>query len=240
MLAASLLFFACVAMAQGDSATWKGSAPKDKSKPVTKAPPRRRPAARRPVREEESTPLLSVQFRIIKVGRNNSQVEINPLTSFNAGDRLRFAVKSNQNVYLYVIQQKGPEQAGKVFFPDLWVRGRNLVVKDQEFVVPHNCQSGVSLYDCSYEVDSLAGQEYLTFIFSRSEIINFSENVSVISNEVSPQALDHLLSASEQKLDTAQHGDTIFSLRMSNLNPKADEKIVVRYVLSKRGRAPTD
>lgn len=238
VLGASILLGEHVVKAQ-DTPSWNKAIPKESPKRPTKAPPARpRSAPRRPVAREETAPLLSVQYRILKINQNNTQIEVSPLTVFNAGDRVRFAVKANQDVFLYIIQQKGLEQTGRIFFPDSQINsGQNFVAKDSEFVVPSNCLSSASPAACSYEVDASTGQEYFTLIFSRSPTINLSENAAGIGSDIKPQALNQFVNTSGQKLDMPRRGDTIFSLRINNLNPKANEMIVLRYVLNKRGRA---
>ncbi len=244
------LGIAHAAYAQGDSPSWNKPLSKEKPKaPAPKpAPPRPRPVTHRPVAPRPSAPPtpvlqpLSVQYRVFKVNPNNTQVEVSPLTVFNPGDRVRFAVKANQELFLYVIEQKGADRNGRIFLPDSVINnGQNLLAKDTEFIVPSNCTSNPTAFGCFYEVDALAGQEYFTFVFSRSPTLSLSNDPSDTGTEIKPQILRQFLISSNQKLDGPRRGDSVFALRVNNLNHATiDDKIIVRYLLNKRGRAAID
>ncbi len=146
------------ANAQSDTPSWNKPVPSEKPKTAAPKPPprprpvthrqveRRTPAAATPAAKPALAP-LSIQYRVFKVNPNNTQVEVNPLTVFNTGDRLRFAVKANQELFLYVIEQKGADRAGRMFLPDSQINnGQNLLAKDTEFIVPSNCASGSAAF----------------------------------------------------------------------------------------------
>ena len=231
----ALVLAACdrAARAQSDTPSWNRNVPK---KTTTRRTPRPRPTPRptpRPV--TPSSPPLSAQYRVLKVNENNSQVEVNPVTVFNRGDRVHIAVKADQNVYLFVIHQPGPGQPGTIFIPDSRINsGQNSLVKDQEFVISPPCAPGAAAYQCSHVVGG-GGQESFTLIFSREPTIKLLDDSAASGGSVSPQALDAYADSIGQRLDDSARGDTVFARRFRNLNPRSGGQVVVRVPLNKRG-----
>jgi hypothetical protein len=240
-----MLVMALPAVAQ-DSPSWNKTVPKETPKPkptpapkppvkrAAKATPRPAP---RPRPKQPAQPLLAVQFRVFKVNDNNSQVEVNPLTVFNKGDRIRIAMKANQDVYLYVIRQPAATDDGSIFFPDSRINsGQNFLVRDTEVVLPGGCGAGVLPQDCALRVDANPGPEVFTMILSRSPSIDLLENqTTAITNGLKPQVLEGYLRNANLKLDTSGRADSIFGRMVRNTDPKANDKIIVRYLLNKRG-----
>jgi len=108
-----------------------------------KRPTRRRPAV-------VQVPLLKLQWRVLKVADDGSDEETSPLAMFHTGDRLRLAVKTNQDGYLYIIHQASPTSPGQIIFPDSRLNGgRNDVGKYQELILPSNCPPGIPRRDCA-------------------------------------------------------------------------------------------
>src|ERR1051325_11499789 len=50
-----------------------------------------------PVAQREKVRLLTIQWRVLKQEAGGKAVEVNPESTFYTGDRVRFAVKVNQN-----------------------------------------------------------------------------------------------------------------------------------------------
>jgi hypothetical protein len=226
------------ASAQGDTPSWNKNIPKPTPKPTphpSKPPPRHTTTRRTP--PPPAGPLLSVQFRIFKVNDNNSQVEVSPLTVFNKGDRLRIAMKSSEDVYLYVIHQQAPSTDGQLYFPDSRINnGQNFIPKNVEAVVPSACPPGTPAQLCGYTVDATAGQEVFTMIFTRNPSVDLLEKASGgINSALKPEVLEAYANSLNQKLDTSGRADSVFGRMVRNLNPKSNDKIIVRYVLNKRG-----
>ncbi|MBV9928128.1 MAG: DUF4384 domain-containing protein [Acidobacteria bacterium] len=212
------------------------------SQPVTvtrKVKPRRKYKVRVRPRQTVRVRLLSVQFRIMIVGPSGAATEINPQAVFNPGDRLRLAVKANQRGYLYIIHQPAPNQPGALLFPDSRMNnGQNEVAQEVEFVVPPGCPPAPP-QACSYEVNSVAGQEVFTVVFSRDQFLDLPNTATDVMGGISPQFLQQLASQSEQQLSRPQPGDTAFSVRISNLNRADNEELIVPYILRKSGRSGT-
>ena len=234
--------------AQDDTPSWNKTPSKDKTAPAAPSPARTRtraPAATSSARRAPRaapltpfTPLLSMQYRILKVEQNGSQVEVNPITLFNPGDRIRFSIKADTDGYLYIIRQSNPSAPGKVVFPDAQLMGgQNFLRRGYEFFIPSGCPQGTTSWDCAYTVGADSGQDFYTLVLSRNVGINPPLNALADGEPIKPQALHKLWVSSRQKLSAPQRGDTAFSLRVRNLNRKADEEMILRFVINRRARA---
>ncbi|HEY0077425.1 MAG TPA: DUF4384 domain-containing protein [Pyrinomonadaceae bacterium] len=232
--------------AQDDTPSWNKTPSKTKpvpSSPAAPAPARtpKRPPATNVARRTPRAPLtlLSVQYRILKVEQNGSQIEVNPITVFRPGERIRFSVKTDTtDAYLYIIRQRDPSQPGKIVFPDAQVNdGQHFLRRGQEFFVPSGCPQGTTSWDCTYTVGAESGQDFYTLVFSRDAVLNLPVDALTDGGDIKPQALRQHWVRSRQKLSEPQRGDTAFSLRVRNLNRNADEELILRYVLNKRSRA---
>lgn len=229
-LLAALLAAAPHARAQRrDTGAWDPAAPRPKPKP------RPRPAAPRPQPAPPRARTLAVQYRLLKVNDNDSQVEVSPVTVFNRGDRLRLALKADEDVYVFVIHQKGPGLPGSVYFPDTRFAVQNHVRRGEQLVFPSNCAGVSTPSRCSYEVDGAGGQEFFTLVFSRSENVPLFEQAVGAGGTVTAAALDTYVGGLAQKLDSSTRGDTVFARRFRNLNPRSADMVVVRLALTKRG-----
>jgi hypothetical protein len=224
-----LVCFAEASAQRSDPGVWNPSAkPKPKPAPRRPAPrPAPRPAAPR-------ARALAVQYRLLKVGGDDAEVEVSPVTVFNVGDRLRFALKADDDVYLYVIQQKGAGEPGRLYFPDTRIGAQGHLAKGEQLVIPSSCPDARAA-DCSFEIDRAGGQELFTLIFSRSGSVPLVERALEGGGAVSAAALDSYLAGLAQKLDASTRGDTVFARRFSSLRTKSADVVVVRLVLNKRG-----
>lgn len=212
---------------------WDETNKPPKPRPTPHKTPRPTPRSTpRPTPRPSLKPPLSVQYRLFKVSANNSQTEVNRITIFNRGDKIRFSVKPNQDVYLYIIHQKRADQAGKIYFPDSQMSGQNLLPKDKELVIPYGCAPGPPPSDCSYAVDGNVGPEYFTMIFSRDPNINLLNNEMTMAGEIKPQTLDEY--AKKNSGHRAGRGDSVYGWSVTNLDRNANQELVVRYVLSKK------
>jgi len=214
-------------------AEWNAKVPverKDKGRPAAKVRPKPKP--RQIVREQLR--LLSVQWRILKVEPGGAE-EVSPMTVFNPGDRLRLAVKTNQDGFLYIIHQGRADQPGQILFPDSRMnKGRNNVKRNIEYVVPSGCPPDVPAADCSYPVNSTSPQEQFTVVFSRDALLEIPQDATDISGGINPEALKELGSKSGQRLSKPRTGDSDNSVRITNLNRNDNEEIIVPYTLRKR------
>lgn len=232
LLLAPNLFAQPAAAQDNSSLSWE--------KPVTYVPPApRRGRVRRsvtPRRRREVVPLMTLQWRVMKIGADGSQNETNPVAVFYPGDRLRLAVKVNQPGYLTIIHQSAPDQDGTVVFPDSRINnGQNYVKKNEEFVIPSACPTGISARDCSLVVTPPAGKEVFTLVFSRDLISDLTLKATQAGN-LKPEMMRQLKAESGQVLKRGQGvGTGPYAVWVVNTNAKDNEEIIETLVLNKGG-----
>jgi Domain of unknown function (DUF4384) len=208
-----------------------GSLVDDRPVSVTRRPKANR--KRKVRRAVVKTTLLKLEWRVLKVRDDGSAEETNPRGIFHNGDRLRLAIKTNQNGFLYIIHQASPTSPGQIIFPDSRVNdGRNDVSKLQEVILPSNCPTGMKARDCALVVIPPAGLELFTLVFSRDPIINLPDSAMDASGGITVEALTKLRAGSGQILDHAQ-GSSIYSVLVTNQNTKDNEDIFETLPLKK-------
>lgn len=189
----------------------------------------------RPAAASERAALLTLQWRIIKFAENGTQEEVNPGGNFAIQDKLRLAVKVNQDGYLYIIRRKEKGADGEIVFPDKrYNSGSNEVKKNQEFILPSNCQS----FDvpCWYAVQPPAGQEMFTLVFSREPVDALPSDAPDTDAEavVTSGLLGELLTASAQQLRRSQGVlNSRYTIWIRNTNQEDNEEIIETVVLNK-------
>jgi len=192
-----------------------------------------RPPKRRRQVVVQKAPLLKLEWRVLRIRDDGSPEETSPLAVFHVGDRLRLAVKTNQNGYLYVIHQESPTQPGQIIFPDSRVNGgRNDVSRGQEYVLPSNCPVGMSARDCALIVTPPAGQELFTLVFTRDPFTDLPNTAAEAGGGIPVAALIKLKSSSGQTLRRIK-GSTPLSVLVVNTNTKDNEDIFETLVLNK-------
>jgi Domain of unknown function (DUF4384) len=199
-----------------------------KTKPnrVRRPTTRRRPAV-------VQAPLLKLQWRVLKVRDDGTDEETSPLAVFHTGDRLRLAVKANQDGYLYIIHQESPTSPGQIIFPDSRLNsGRNDVGKYQELVLPSNCPLGISRRNCALTVVPPAGREVFTLVFTRDPIVDLPNTASEATGGIPVETLVKLKAASGQTLRRIK-GSTPLSVMVVNTNTRDNEDIFETLVLNK-------
>lgn len=183
-------------------------------------------------------PLLAVQLRLLKLREDGSHVETNPLSQFFAGDRLRLGVTANQDGYLTIIRQPGPDQDGEILFPtSLLNDGANYVSAKKEFVVPSNCPAGTRAWDCAYRIPESAGTELFTVIFSRDLILDLPESATTPTGSIKAQFIKEIESGSVKQLEV-KPGASRFSILVVNMNRRDNEEIFTRFGIISRGPSP--
>jgi|GEM_PF-3050771 len=180
-----------------------------------------------------SAPLLKLQWRVLKVKENGDGEETSPLALFHAGDRLRLAVKANQDGFLYIIHQASPRDPGQIIFPDSRVNGgRNDVGKQVEIMLPSNCPAGMLMKDCSLPVTGSAGQEVFTLVFTRDPFTDLPNTAAESTGGIPVETLLKLRSGSGQTLKRMK-GSTPMSVLVINTNTKDNEDIFETLLLNK-------
>jgi len=200
---------------------------KAKTNRVRKPTTRRRPAV-------VQAPLLKLQWRVLKVRDDGTDEETSPLAMFHTGDRLRLAVKANQDGYLYIIHQESPTSPGQIIFPDSRLNaGRNDVGKYQELILPSNCPVGITRRNCALPVVPPAGREVFTLVFTRDPIIDLPNTATEAAGGGIPvETLMKLKASSGQTLRRVK-GSTPLSVMVVNTNTRDNEDIFETLVLNK-------
>ena len=213
---------------EGYSGVWTSERPitrkvkpdRDPSKPIRKKP--------------EPARLLTVQWRLLKQDIAGKEAEVDPSKPFYSGDRIKFAVKVNQDGYLYILQNaEGDESA--VIFPDPRIDGgKNFVKRDGEVIIPSNCDEEHK-DDCWYRLEPPAGREPITVIFSRDKITTLPNSVE----EVGTRVKKHVVSSLQAKSPNPTYdkrpksaGTGRFVTWATNMNAKDNEELVTTFYLT--------
>ena len=192
----------------------------------------------RPRPKVARVPLLAVQLRLLKLKEDGSAVETNPTAQFYANDRLRLSVKANQDGYLTIIRQSGPDEDGQILFPTSVLNdGANYVTANKEFVVPSNCPANIKSQDCAYVIPESAGTQIFTVIFSRDLILDLPENAKMPTGAIKAQLINDIESSSIKQLEV-KPGASPFAVLVVNTNREDNEEIFTRFAVTGRGPSP--
>ncbi len=192
----------------------------------------------RPRAKVARVPLLAVQLRLLKLKHDGTAVETNPLSQFFANDRLRLSVKANQDGYLTIIRQSGPNEDGQILFPtSLLNDGANYVTANKEFVVPSNCPANVQAADCAYVIPEAAGTQIFTVIFSRDLILDLPESAKTATGAIKAQLITEIESNSIKQLEI-KPGASPYAILVLNTNREDNEEIFTRFGVTSRGPSP--
>ena len=232
--------------AQENSTTWdKPQTIQRKAKPKHVYKPRKRTAVRP---KTETSPLLTVQYRVIIKRPDGSSGDSSLASVFHTGDQLRLGVTANQDGFLYVIYQK-EGQDGLIMFPDSRVNnGENDVTKNQEFILPPvNCPAP-DPNECWYKVTNEPTREFFIIVFSRDQIVDLPNKAG--ANEAVREALasgvlkkevidSYIKSARMQDYKiygrpaNAKNPGSRYAVWVTNTNRADNEDIIVRVPLNK-------
>jgi hypothetical protein len=201
-----------------------------------KKPDRVRP---KPPPPRQTIPLLTLQWRLIKLVDKDVTEEVNPENVFKTGDQFRIAITVNQDGFLYLIHHMDGED-GTVIFPDPQVNdGRNKVSKNVEYLVPRSCAFIADPKNCWIEMDENPGTENFLVIFSRDEISTLPNEAAKPSGTVENKVLERLTTASLQKVETitgrltlpGQHEAPLYATRVQNTNKDDNEELIATIQL---------
>lgn len=222
------------ALGQDSSLVWdKPVAVKRVDKPTRKIVPHRR---------VERVPLLTLEWRMLKRNNDGTSQETNPNAIFHTGDRIRLAIKANQNVYLYIVHHS-EGQDGTIIFPDSRINnGENYVKKNQEYVLPAYCPTPEfdDPKDCWWKMTPPAGREEFTVICSRDMITSLpnqtSDEVGVIKlnviNELKTGSGQKLKRTSRPELSYQEGGSGRYITWVTNTNAKDNEDLIETIVIT--------
>lgn len=198
-------------------------------------PNRQRP---QPVPRIQKTALLTLQWHVIKRVSDAKRVEADPSKEFQTGDRLKLAITTNQNGYLYIISQP-QDKEGVMLFPDLRInKGQNYVLKDTEYVVPSYCPN-LGLEDCWFKMAPPAGTETMIVIFSRDKITDLPNEISMPYAPVKRDIVEQLIASSQQKVKQSTGALAIpgkkvarYATRIQNTNLEDNEELIATIELT--------
>lgn len=198
-----------------------------------KKPNRVRPTK---VAATQKAPLLTLQWHLIQRGEGNVQNEADSAKEFQTGDQLKLAVTTNQDGFLYIVNQR-PGKDSVLLFPDLRINnGLNRVLKDREYVIPTYCKGIEGLKDpkdCWIELGAPAGTEKMILIFSRDKITTLPNQIDQPYSEVKAAVVAQLIASSRQKVEQMTGELTIpgqkavrYATRVQNTNPRDNEELI--------------
>ena len=198
-------------------------------------PNRQRP---QPVSGTQKTALLTLQWHLIKRVSDTKRAEADPSKEFQTGDRLKLSITTNQNGYLYIINQP-QNKDGVMLFPDLRInKGQNYVLKDTEYVVPSYCPN-LDKEDCWFQMVPPAGTETMIVIFSRDKITNLPNEISTPNAPVKRDIVEQLIASSQQKVKQSSGALAIpgkkaarYATRVQNTNREDNEEVIATIELT--------
>lgn len=190
----------------------------------------------------QRTALLTLQWHLIQRIDDDTSEAADPSQEFKNGDRLRLAIMTNQDGYLYIVNQP-PGKDSVLLFPDLRInRGLNRVLKDQEYIIPSYCKELDNLEDpkdCWLKLDPPSGTETLIVIFSRDKITTLPNQIAGPFSLVKRSIVDGLIESSQQKVEqftgelTRPNKKTVrYATRVQNTNLKDNEELIATIVLT--------
>ncbi len=184
--------------------------------------------------QRETVRLLTIQWRVLKQNAQGKAVEIDPALPLYTGDRIQFAVKVNQNGYLYLIQNTDGDE-GETIFPDARLNGgNNYVKKDVEVVLPFNCDEGHK-DDCWYLMEPPDGREDVTVIFSRDKITSLPNDSEEAKKFIKKQVVSSIKDSSPEPTRNNKPkslGAGRFATWVTNTNVKDNEELVSTFYLT--------
>lgn len=178
-------------------------------------------------------PLLTLQWHLLTRADGNVHQPADSNLVFKTGDQLKLNITTNQNGYLYVVNQTAGQPA-VVIFPDPRINnGRNEVKKNTDYILPSYCPSVADPNDCWWEMALPAGTEELIVIFSRDRITTLPSEIAKAGETVDEQIINDLKAKSRQTviqetglLSIPGRAPVQFATRVQNTNRKDNEELI--------------
>lgn len=179
---------------------------------------------------------LGLRYSVLKQRTDGTYQEISPEAVFHAGDRIRLSLMSNQQGYLYVVEQGSsgkwiPLYPGGNATPD-----SNRLAAGKEYLVPGKG---------AWEFKGDAGQERLFVLLSRepeTDLSGMIESLRDRQNGLDDQQVAHLRSEVQSRDleftsgddDSSNSGDKASYVVNKASSKTPDPRVVVDVVLSHR------
>jgi hypothetical protein len=201
-------------------------------KPDRKPPPH-------PLPKTQKLAPLTLQWHLLRRVDDNTQEEADSTKEFQTGDRLKLGITTNQDGYLYIINQPQGKD-GVMLFPDLRInKGQNHVLKDKEYSVPSYCQDFDDPKDCWFKMIPPAGTETMIVIFSREKITTLPNQIAKPYAPVKRDVVEQLIASSQQKVAQVTGELKIpgqkavrYATRVQNTNLKDNEELIATIELT--------
>jgi hypothetical protein len=233
LLCAALMFIVATGQqTSGSSSVWT------EETSVQRQP---RPGRPHPRHKIEKARLLTLEYRVLERGQDGGAIEANPLTTFHSRDRIRLAIKANQDGYLYIINQT-EDPSGKVvdlphlIFPDSRIRnGQNFVKTNDELMLPAYCSPEYTDDQgrCWWWMNQTSGSEVVILVLSRDLITDLQDNI--VGGVVKADYVAHLKASSGQTLKRTSRPDISpeqgggagrYITWVTNTNTKDNEELI--------------
>jgi hypothetical protein len=108
--------------------------------------------------ERVSGPPLALKYRLLKMNAEGRYDEVDTDSVFRSGDKIRVSVESNDNAYLYIVQQ-GSSKTWNVLFPNADTEhGSNRIERHREIEIPGGAR---------FTFDEQPGNERLFLVLTR-------------------------------------------------------------------------
>jgi hypothetical protein len=149
----------------------------------------RRP--RKPRRAVEKAPLLVMEYRVLREGDVGAE-PADPTGDFYDGDRLRLEFRTNQDGFLYIINQTElvagvPIAAPELLFPNVQLAdGQNAIRGNSVYTIPA-ATLDLNPRDLWFKLEPPAGREVFVVIFSRdmlTDVVSGFINARTVAERV--------------------------------------------------------
>ena len=108
--------------------------------------------------ERVSGPPLALKYRLLKLNADGRYDEVDTDSVFRSGDKIRVSVESNDNGYLYIVQQ-GSSKTWNLLFPNADTEhGSNKIERHREIEIPGGAR---------FTFDEQPGNERLFIVLTR-------------------------------------------------------------------------
>jgi hypothetical protein len=187
-------------------------------------------------------PLLTLEFRVLKQSEEGTPVEINPNAIFYTGDQLQLRIKPNQDGYLHIIEHTDGHD-GEIIFPETRINnGQNFVKKNQEIIVPSNCEE-IRKDNCWLQVQPPTGREIFTVIFSREASPAVMDQINRMGAGIKLSEIAKIKESASKRTSRPNlppergGGAGRYVIWVSNADSRNNEELIAKIVLNHQERS---
>jgi Domain of unknown function (DUF4384) len=141
-------------------------------------------------------PPLALKYRLLKRTLEGRYDEVDTDTVFRSGDKIRVSVESNDNGYLYIVQQ-GSSKTWNLLFPNEETEsGSNRIQRNQEYDLPGGGR---------FTFDEQPGAERLFIVLTRRPEPDLEKLIYALSQDGAAKPASTSNSQEKPKMMIAQH-----------------------------------